>query len=131
MGDLSRNFNRSEFACKCGCGFNAVDENLVAALQGLRDSVGRPVGILSGLRCEKHNKNIGGAQGSMHVLGKAADIAVPGMSPRELYRACEAIPVFLRGGVGIGFGRFHVDVRGVRARWGYDAAGRVVAFREP
>ena len=25
MGDLSENFSRSEFECKCGCGFATVD----------------------------------------------------------------------------------------------------------
>ena len=25
MGDLTKNFSRSEFACKCGCGFDDID----------------------------------------------------------------------------------------------------------
>ena len=37
MGTVSKNFSRSEFACKCGCGFDAVDVDLLAGLQALRD----------------------------------------------------------------------------------------------
>lgn len=25
MGDLTKNFNRFEFACKCGCGFDDIE----------------------------------------------------------------------------------------------------------
>lgn len=41
MGDLSKNFSRSELACKCGCGFglgrNDLHIDLIAMLQRIRD----------------------------------------------------------------------------------------------
>ena len=56
MGDLSKNFNRSEFACKgknC-CGHSAaVHPDLVDALQALRDRIGKPLSITSGFRCNR------------------------------------------------------------------------------
>ena len=33
MGDLTRNFSRNEFKCKCECGFDTVDYELVTILQ--------------------------------------------------------------------------------------------------
>lgn len=45
-----------------------------------------PVRISSGYRCPALNKAIGGAAGSQHVLGEAADITVPGVSNLDLAR---------------------------------------------
>ncbi len=71
MGDLSKNFNRSEFACKgknC-CGHSAaVHPDLVDALQALRDHIGKPLSITSGFRCNRHNKAVGGAEQSFQRL---------------------------------------------------------------
>ena len=39
MGDLTDNFSRSEFACKCGCGADAISLDLVERLQLLRRKV--------------------------------------------------------------------------------------------
>ncbi len=67
MGDLSKNFNRSEFACKgtnC-CGHSApVQPELVSALQALRDQLNLPLSITSGFRCNRHNESVGGADRS-------------------------------------------------------------------
>lgn len=76
MGDLSENFSRSEFACKCGCGFDTVDYALIEILEKVRGHFNQPVTINSGCRCPSHNKNEGGSERSQHLLGRAADIAV-------------------------------------------------------
>ena len=80
MGDLSQNFSRSEFMCKC-CGEAKVEPGLVAALQELRDLAGAPITVISGYRCPKHNAAVGGAKASQHMLGKAADIVIKGKTP--------------------------------------------------
>lgn len=110
MGDLTKNFSRSEFACRCGCGLAAVDPVLVALLQAVRDHFGRPVTITSGLRCRKHNTRAGGAPASYHITGKAADFVVRDVRPREVYRWLAA-EVAGRYGVMEYKGWVHVDVR--------------------
>jgi uncharacterized protein YcbK (DUF882 family) len=117
MGDLSKNFNRKEFACKCGCGFDEVNPALIITMQWFRDYVDRPVVILSGCRCSKHNKAVGGVKESFHTKGMAADIRIPGASVEELRDLVENFGRFN----GVGFykrnGFVHVDVRKKRARW--------------
>lgn len=110
MGDLSRSFNRAEFACKCGCGLDGVSADLVAVLQAVRDHFGRPVTITSGLRCRKHNTRSGGAPASYHLTGLAADFVVAGVPPREVYRWLD-FHCAGRYGVIEYRGWVHVDVR--------------------
>jgi hypothetical protein len=68
MGDLSEHFDKSEFACHCGCGNSKVNPELVEALEQLRAKAQAPVRILSGKRCKQHNDNVGGATLSQHLL---------------------------------------------------------------
>jgi uncharacterized protein YcbK (DUF882 family) len=49
---------------------------LVCKLQTIRDDCKFPLGINSGLRCAKHNKKIGGASDSSHLVGLAVDIKI-------------------------------------------------------
>ena len=69
------NFNVSEFACKCGCNFNIIDQRIINMAQTIRDTLGVPVRVNSGCRCEKHNANVGGVKGSKHTKGLAADLS--------------------------------------------------------
>lgn len=83
--DNIKHFSKSEFTCKCGCGLNNINLNLVNVLEKIREHFGEnPVNITSGCRCSKHNKAVGGVQGSRHVLGKAADIYIKGVSANTL-----------------------------------------------
>jgi len=117
MGDISKNFDKSEFVCKCGCGKYNLNPVLLDALQRLRDYIGYPIYINSGCRCEKHNKVVGGVKNSLHVRGKAADIRVDELSPQELAKSAMEIKEFRDGGIGIYTNFVHVDVRGRKARW--------------
>lgn len=58
----------------------------VAVLEPLRTRIGRPVIVTSGYRSPRLNRAIGGAPGSQHSRGEAADIVVPGMTHREVAR---------------------------------------------
>lgn len=115
MGDLSRNFSRSEFTCRCG--EVIVSPDLVLLLQGIRDRVNRSVVINSGYRCEEHNREVGGVRNSRHLLGEAADIFVPGMSGEELLGVVREL--YQQGRVYVGYAyqikgstrAVHVDVR--------------------
>lgn len=117
MGDLTKDFSRDEFKCKCGCGMDCIDIRLVKGLQALRDKLGKPVIINDADRCPRHNKEVGGAPNSQHMLGRAADIHVNGVSPGDVADAAETIPVFASGGIGRYATFVHVDVRGHKARW--------------
>lgn len=113
---LSKNFRRSEFACKCGCGKADVNPKLVAILQRIRDCYGKVI-VLSGVRCEAHNEAVGGAKASQHLLGNAADIKLPGVPAKALYNTLEHRFGDWIGGMGLYADFVHVDVRDERARW--------------
>ncbi len=80
--------------------------------------------IAGGQRCEKWNKERGGAANSQHRYGRAADIVpkLAGVSDKVLRQECEDIALKLNVSGGVGYGAnyiVHVDVRGNRARWEY------------
>lgn len=73
-GYITPHFTVNEFACK-HCGWPRVHHTLLAGLERLRARYySGGLSIVSGYRCETHNTNIGGARGSQHTLGRAADI---------------------------------------------------------
>lgn len=74
---MSKYFSPSETCCHCGCGTNNVNPDLLERLDKLREMVGGPLYLNSCVRCPTHNANVGGVRNSQHVLGNAADIAVP------------------------------------------------------
>lgn len=118
MGDLSKNLSKREFACKCGCGFDAVDKKLVNILQEACDKFGDTIVITSGCRCVGHNRACGGAVNSQHIFGIAADFKV--FKDRKQVDP-EIIADWLEMKSGLGVGRYkswvHVDTRGSDARW--------------
>lgn len=124
MGDLSDDFSRSEFACKCGCGFDTVDYILVEYLQSIRDYFGARVTITSGCRCVDYNEGvqienvpryIPYSSTSTHIYGRAADIVVEGVSPDDVSEYADSIGC---GGVGSYKTFTHVDSRTKNgARW--------------
>ena len=67
MDQLTRNFWREEFACKCGCGFDRIKLTLVGVMQLCRDVIGKPITITSACRCADHNTVVGGDPNSYHV----------------------------------------------------------------
>lgn len=85
MGDISKHFNKSEFTCKCGCGFVIVNEKLLAVLEAIREHFGQPVTLNCVCRCTKHNAEVGGAKKSYHLTGMAADIVVKGQTPAAVF----------------------------------------------
>lgn len=116
MGDISKHFSRAEFACKCGCGFDTVDTELLKILEAVRVHFDKPVKINSGCRCEKHNKAVGGEVGGQHLYGRAADIVVHGPSPAKVYQWLNAeYPE--QYGIGVYPSWVHVDSRNGKARW--------------
>ena len=91
---MTKNFSISEFDCKSGAKMPASVrkniERLAKNLQFLRDELGAPIEITSGYRSPAHNKKIGGAANSRHVVGDAAD--VPTCTDRHSAGAVEVDP---------------------------------------
>jgi zinc D-Ala-D-Ala carboxypeptidase len=116
---LSPHFSSDEIACR-HCAEVQVDARLLASLEELRLLVKRPIHITSGYRCPEYNSRIGGEKGSLHCLGRAADIVCAGMSTADLFRQAEKVPGFALSGIGLypDEGFIHVDVGRVKpARW--------------
>ena len=64
---------------------------LAALLESVKSAVGmKPVMINSGFRSKPVNDAVGSKDTSQHRLGCAADIRVPGMTPRQVVDACIA-----------------------------------------
>ena len=113
---LSQHFCVSEFACKgdgC-CGETKLDGALVTVLELIRQHFGAAVIINSGYRCPSHNKAVGGAAGSLHTKGMAADIVVQGAKPLEVAQYAERIGV---QGIGLYADFVHVDTRAAKSFW--------------
>ena len=90
-GDLTEHFNRREFACSCGCGFDDVDPKLAALCETIRRAAGVPVRVNSGCRCEKYNARVkGAAKDSQHVKGRAADLSCS-LGPKALYELIQGL----------------------------------------
>lgn len=114
---ISKHFARSEFACRCGCGFDTVDIELITVLEDVREKFQTPVIITGPNRCTFYNSTIKGASGgSLHTYGKAADIQVRGIQPMEIYQYLD-YKYQNKYGLGLYDNRVHIDVRSKRARW--------------
>ena len=117
-----RYFTRDEFACKCGgkyCnGYPVdIDMNMVKIADEIREKIGKPITVNSGLRCKTHNANVGGVSNSQHLLGKAADLGCPiGCTPSQMASIAESI-MGNTGGIGIYTWGIHIDTRSAKSRW--------------
>lgn len=67
-------------------------EALIAnVLDPLREAWGKPIVVNSGFRCERLNKAVGGAAGSQHKTGEAADIEAVTRDPADNRRLFELV----------------------------------------
>ena len=119
---LSPSFKVREFGCK-GSDVVLLDEELVVLLQCIREHFRKPVHITSGYRTATHNAAVGGSKSSQHLLGRAADIQVAGVSVEDVAAYAESL---LPGWGGVGRypvkagrakGWVHVDTRPKKSRW--------------
>ena len=115
MMRISEHFLRSEFQCKCGCGFDTVDTELINILEAVRNHFNKPVVITSACRCEWHNERFGGAAKSQHKLGRAADFIVVDVEPDDV---ADWLDSYNAPGIGRYSTFTHIDSRSDRnARW--------------
>ena len=120
---IAPDFKVRELRCRDGTDTVMVDEVLTVVLQCIREYFGKAVTITSGYRTAAHNAVVGGAKSSQHLLGRAADIRVQGVSVEDVAAYAESLmPDW--GGVGrypVKAGRatgwVHVDTRATKSRW--------------
>ena len=121
---LTKNFSLWEFRCRDGTDvpeeyMDNVQE-LAENLQVLRDFIGKPINVISGYRSPTYNRKIGGARRSQHLLAKAGDLIVNGMTPDEVKAAIVELikeGKMKKGGVGLYTHFTHYDIRGFNRRW--------------
>lgn len=109
---LSEHFDISEFACH-HCGKSTkISPRLIELLETLRKNIGGlPIHINSGYRCPVHNANVGGVPNSQHVLGTAADLAIPAkLTLNQFLKHVEKLPFDWVGVYPYSY-FIHVDVR--------------------
>jgi hypothetical protein len=105
VGDLSRNFNASEFKCQCGCGLDDISAASAVSMQAIRDAAGVAVAVVSGLRCRYHNSTVSSVKGekpyskgwlgdpsaSDHTRGEAVDFKISGFSRDKTFSLLKSL----------------------------------------
>ena len=141
MGDLTKNFSRKEFKCKCGCDFDSVDFELVNVLQDMVNHFTKKYNcrvyckITGGNRCVSHNEAvqleynrdyISFSSNSQHLFARASDFKVykienskrNKISPVEVYDYLYN-KYTTKYGIGYYQNRNHLDTRSTKkSRWG-------------
>ncbi len=116
---LAPHFKVREFRCQDGSDRILINEQLPTLLEALREKLGSDsIVITSGYRTEQHNAAVGGAKGSQHQKGNAADIRCK--KSGEIIPAkevcCALEDMGHTGGIGyISATAVHVDVRGYKS----------------
>jgi uncharacterized protein YcbK (DUF882 family) len=105
---MSKYFTDDEIRCKCGCGKVIVEGKLLQMLDQARWRLGRPVIIVSGFRCYKHNLDVGGKSTSSHRYGLAVDIECENSRDRQVLLRVLRRVGFTRIGIAKTF--IHVDI---------------------
>ena len=87
--DSIKYFTRDEphIACPCGrCGGFPVEpaEKLMRLADAVREAAERPMVPTSTVRCEIHNREVGGVSNSRHMRGHAMDFRIPGLTSDQI-----------------------------------------------
>ena len=90
---------------------------MVKIADKIREKIGKPITVNSGLRCKAHNENVGGVSNSQHLYGTAADLGCPsGCTPTQMASIAEEI-MGNTGGIGTYSWGIHIDTRSTKSRW--------------
>lgn len=108
MSQITPNFDASELECPCGC--KTLPSLLaISRLQQLRDWYAKPMIINSGMRCEEHNKKVGGSKKSWHMKGMAFDIKAK--TAQEKYQLAYLAMKLGWNGIIVYSSWLHIDLR--------------------
>ena len=116
-------FSRAEFRCQCGgkyCnGYPAEPaEETVRMADEIRRRAGVALNVNSGVRCKRHNAEVGGVSNSLHTTGQAVDLS-GAISPEKLYAIAQEVQAEKipgRGGLGLYSWGIHED-NGKYSHW--------------
>jgi uncharacterized protein YcbK (DUF882 family) len=123
---LSAHFDSSEFVCHCCKQCTQISGDLIDGLEELSEAFAiygkrASIIIVSGYRCPKHNKAVGGAPNSQHMQGIAADITVKSSVGEIIEPSKIADYLEKKYPNSHGIGRYkswvHFDTRPNKARW--------------
>ncbi len=84
------NFSPEEIACR-GDGTIRINELALDKLQALRDRLGVPLIAHPAYRSPAYNRQVGGAEHSMHLQGAAFDISMANHDPESFEAAARAV----------------------------------------
>ena len=120
---ITEHFELAKCACPC-CDTLKITPGFFAHMKQLeimREELGFPVIITSAYRCPAHNREVGGAVRSWHLLF-ATDVRPSRGSGFEdrlklMYRAAIAPTWHVWGGIGYYDNFLHLDMRPEEARW--------------
>lgn len=109
--DTVKYFTPGEFYCKCGCGCNTqVDPRLLRLADAVREHFDAPCIVSSGVRCESHNKKVGGKAASRHLSGKAMDFCIKNINAVTTLAYVQSLPG-VRYAYAIDKNYVHMDVK--------------------
>ena len=113
---LSEHFSADEMHCPC-CG-QSIDPAFLEMLEQLRQAFGRPLRVSSASRCQEHNAKVKGSPRSMHLKGRAADLAC--LNAEDHFRLVDLAMRLGFTGIGTAATFVHVDNReGPPKLWTY------------
>ena len=113
--DTVRFFGRAEFMCNCGgkyCGGFPVEPVPMLALTAdkVRRHFGKAAIVSSGVRCSRHNANVGGVPDSRHLTGRAMDFRIEGETAEQVLSYVQSLPE-VRYAYDIDGRYIHMDVK--------------------
>lgn len=125
-------FKPQEFASK-GNGQVKIHSKVVQGLDNVRAEMSIPIRITSGYRDPKHNKRVGGATNSQHVLGNAVDINLHGMDDTQKTQLM--VSLMKQGFTSFGSytrspNMLHTDIRPKARKWHHGSGGHPQWFSQ-
>lgn len=111
-------FDPVEFKCKCKGKYcdgypHEIQPLLVQICDRARRWSGHPIQVISGLRCDTHNRNEKGHERSQHMYGEAADVYFYGKTPTAALAWLQSQPDVRYAYIIPGSNNIHFDIQPV------------------